>query len=137
MSRLETEHPILLFDGVCNLCEASVHFIIKRDPKAIFRFASLQSPDGQVLLEKFNLARDDFDTMVLIEGARCYLRSAAGLRIARRLSGAWPLLSAFLILPRFLRDAIYRWIATNRYRWFGKKEACLVPTSDIRSRFLE
>lgn len=129
-------HPTLLFDGVCNLCESSVQFILKRDPRGIFRFASLQSPIGQALLEKFRLPRGDFDTMVLIEGELIYTRSSAALRIVKRLPFPWPILYIFVVVPKFIRDLFYRILARNRYRWFGKKAECLIPTPEIRSRFL-
>jgi predicted DCC family thiol-disulfide oxidoreductase YuxK len=128
---------ILLFDGVCNLCNASVNFIIDRDPRGRIRFASLQSETGQKLLERFELPTSDFDTMVLVEGDRCYRRSTAGLRVARRLRQPWPLLYGLIIVPRPLRDAVYRLVAHNRYRWFGQNEACRVPTPELRERFLQ
>jgi predicted DCC family thiol-disulfide oxidoreductase YuxK len=127
---------VVLFDGVCNFCNASVNFIIRRDPKGEFRFAPLQSEVGKKYLEKFHLSTTDLDTMVLVEGERVFTRSTAGLRIARRLTGLWPLFSAFLIVPKFLRDAVYRVIAKNRYRWWGKRDACMVPSPAVRARFL-
>ena len=128
--------PVLLFDGVCNLCEGSVRFILKRDPRGIFRFASLQSQAGQALLKRFQLPTDDFDTMVLIEQDRVFTQSSAALRVAKRLTFPWPFFAIFWVVPRFLRNFFYRIIARNRYRWFGKKEACLIPTPELRSRFL-
>ncbi|MEP0547246.1 MAG: thiol-disulfide oxidoreductase DCC family protein [Rhodothermales bacterium] len=127
--------PIVLFDGVCNLCDAAVTFIIDRDADAVFRFASLQSEVGQRLTQRFGIENED--TVVLVEDGRCYVRSTAALRIARRLDGAWPLLAALLAMPRPLRDAAYRFIARHRYRWFGTHDACRVPTPALRSRFLE
>jgi len=129
--------PIILFDGVCNFCNASVNFILKRDPKGIFRFAPLQSGEGRKLLEKFGLSIDDLDTMVLIDGDQHFTRSSAGLRIAARLSGLWPLFSVFLIVPKFLRDLVYKVIAKNRYRWWGKRDVCMIPTPEMRARFLD
>ena len=131
------DHPILLFDGVCNLCVAGIQFIIKRDSKKIFRFASLQSQAGQNLLKKFNLPRGDLDTMILVEGESCYVKSVAGLHIAQRLPFPWPLISVLRMIPEFIRDALYTYIAKNRYRWFGKKNACLIPTENVQERFLE
>ncbi len=128
--------PIVLFDGVCNFCNGSVNFIIRRDPKKKFRFAPLQSEVGQKLLKQFGLSTTDLDTMILIDGDRYYSRSTAGLQIARRMSGLWPLLFAFIVVPPFLRDFVYNVIARNRYRWFGKRDACMVPTPDLRERFL-
>ncbi len=131
------EHPVLLFDGVCNLCNGAVQFIIKRDTDAQFRFASLQSDAGQALLNQHDLPTEDFDTMVYIEGDAVYTKSTAGLRIARRLSGLWPLLYAFIVIPRPLRDAVYGIIVRNRYRWFGRRDECMIPSPDLQSRFLE
>lgn len=130
-------HPVILFDGVCNLCNAAVNFIIDRDPESAFRFAPLQSDIGQALTEQCGIASDKIETMVLIEDGRCFVRSTAALRIARRLSGVWPMLSVLLVVPSPLRDAVYRVIARNRYRWFGQRDACRLPTPDLRSRFLE
>jgi predicted DCC family thiol-disulfide oxidoreductase YuxK len=127
---------VLLFDGVCNLCNAAVNFVIDRDPRGRLKFASLQSRTGQELLERFDLPTGDFDTMVLVEGDRCFTRSTAGLRVARRLRQPWPLLYGFVIVPRPLRDAVYGLIARNRYRWFGRQESCRVPTPELKARFL-
>lgn len=134
--KLIRDHPIVLFDGVCNFCNASANFILKRDPKGVFRFAPLQSEAAKGLLEKFHLPLDDLDTMVLIENGKAYTRSTAGLRIARHLNAAWPLLYGFIVLPRFFRDTIYRLIARNRYRWFGKRETCMIPLPEWKERFL-
>jgi predicted DCC family thiol-disulfide oxidoreductase YuxK len=129
--------PIILFDGVCNLCQWAVRFIIERDPGAIFRFASLQSEVGQRLLAEHGLTiSPDPDSIVLIAGGRAYTHTDAALRIARRLSGPWPLLWVFIGLPRALRDPVYRFIARNRYRWFGRQETCWMPTPALRARFL-
>lgn len=128
---------VVLFDGVCQFCNSSVHFIIDRDSRRRFRFAALQSPVGQTLLSRFGLSQSDFDSLVLIEDERCFLRSTAALRIARRLNGLWPLLYVFIVVPRFLRDGVYSFIAHRRYRWFGKMDACRIPTPELRERFLE
>ncbi|WCN38770.1 thiol-disulfide oxidoreductase DCC family protein [Aneurinibacillus uraniidurans] len=130
-------HPVILFDGVCNLCEGSVRFIIQRDPGAVFRFAALQSKAGTRLLQAYHSDAAMPDSVVVIESGKVYTHSTAALRICRHLSGLWPLLYGFMIVPRVLRDGVYRWVARNRYRWFGKKEACLMPTPDIQARFLE
>lgn len=126
--------PIVLFDGVCNLCDAAVTFIIDRDADAVFRFTSLQSETGQRLTQQYGLENED--TVVLVEDGRCYVRSTAALRIARRLDGAWPLLTVLLVVPMPLRDAAYRFIARHRYRWFGTRDACRLPTPELRRRFL-
>lgn len=128
---------VLLFDGVCNLCNGTVQFVIKRDPRAKFRFAALQSKAGQALLKKFQLPQDDYDSFVFVEGEQFYLRSTAGLKVLKGLNGLWPLLYGFIIIPRPIRDFFYRWIAKNRYRWFGKKEQCMIPTPDLQKRFLK
>ena len=129
------EHPVVLFDGVCNLCNASINFLIDRDPDAHFRFAPLQSDVGQALVGRCGLEGED--SIVLVEDGRCYVRSTAALQIARRMSGAWPLLGALLVVPAPLRDVVYRLVAKNRYRWFGKQDTCRLPTPDLRSRFLD
>ena len=132
-----TMEPIVLFDGVCNFCNASVNFLIDHDSKARLRFAALQSRTGQALLEKFGLRKTDFDTMVLVEG-ECYsIRSTAALRIAGHLDGWWWLSAAGLFIPTFLRDFAYSILARNRYRWFGRLDACRVPAPETRARFLE
>jgi predicted DCC family thiol-disulfide oxidoreductase YuxK len=129
--------PILLFDGVCNLCNRSVQFVIRRDKKKKFRFAALQGRMGQQLLHQHQLPVNDMNSFVLIENGKAYTRSAAALRVLKGLGGGWKLFYAFMVLPRFLRDAVYSWIARNRYKWFGKKEECMVPTPDLKERFLD
>jgi len=128
---------IVLFDGVCNLCNGSVQFIIKRDPAGTLRFASLQSEFGQSQLKKFNIRSDALHSIILIEKHVCYQRSDAALKIASRLTGLWPALSVFRIIPRFIRDALYNLIAANRYRMFGKQESCMLPTPALRARFIQ
>jgi predicted DCC family thiol-disulfide oxidoreductase YuxK len=129
-------HPIVLFDGVCNLCNGSVQFILQRDPAGRFRFASLQSDHGQRLLTERGLDPKALDSVVVIDGDRLYRESDAALRIAGDLKGAWKALTVFRVIPRPLRDWAYRLIARNRYRWFGKSETCWLPTPELRSRFL-
>ena len=131
------EHPILLFDGVCNLCNSLVQFVVERDADATFRFASLQSPVGQALLEGHGLATDDFDTFVLIEDGAAYTKSEGGLRAARHLDGRYPLLRHFLAVPRPVRDRVYDLVAGNRYTVFGRTDACMLPTGDVGERFLD
>ena len=128
--------PIILFDGVCNLCSGSVQFVLKRDKKNLFRFASLQSKPGQALLNKFKLSANTFNSFVLVEGDKIYTRSTAALRVAKDLKG-WKWLHALRFIPKFIRDGVYNLIAKNRYKWFGKKEECWVPSPELRSRFLE
>lgn len=126
---------IILFDGVCNLCNGSVQFIINRDPKGKFKFASLQSEVGKQLLRKYAV-REDVNSIVFIEGGKCYIQSEAVLRVAKNLAGAWKLLHIFLLIPRPIRDFFYHLIANNRYRWFGARENCMLPTPGLQERFL-
>jgi predicted DCC family thiol-disulfide oxidoreductase YuxK len=127
--------PVILFDGVCNFCDASVQFILDRDDKELFRFASLQSDAGQELLKEYNVP-DDVDSMILIEGGKVYYKSSAALRISRHLRGAWKLLYVFMIVPAPLRNIVYDLIAKNRFKWFGQKDSCMLPPPNVRKRFL-
>jgi predicted DCC family thiol-disulfide oxidoreductase YuxK len=129
--------PIVLFDGVCRFCNASVNFLLDHDPQRRLRFAALQSRTGQALLRRFGLRTTDFDTLVFVEGNRCATRSTAALRIASYLPLPWRCLEALLLLPAFLRDPGYDLLARNRYRWFGRLDACRVPTPELRERFLD
>ncbi|WP_084783995.1 thiol-disulfide oxidoreductase DCC family protein [Paenibacillus sp. FJAT-26967] len=133
----DMDGPVVLFDGVCNLCNSAVMFTIRRDPHGRVRFAALQSDAGQRLLARHDLPAVSFDTFVLVEGNRAYMQSTAGLRVLRRLRYPWPLLYGFIAVPKPLRDAVYRWVARNRYRWFGQREQCMMPTPELRRRFLE
>jgi len=130
------KNPVVLFDGVCNLCNSSVQFLIRRDRQARLRFASLQSEFGQAVLQKFNLPQSDFNSFVLWEGEKIYLRSSAALRIARYLGGFWRFFQIFWIVPPFIRNALYDLIARNRYKWFGKKTECMMPRPELKERFL-
>ncbi len=134
---LKTNTHILLFDGVCNFCDASVQFIMQRDSKKLFRYAAIQSDIGQQLLKHYKLPTDQISTVVLIENDHIWTHSDAGLRVAKQLGGAWPLAYVFWYIPRFIRDAIYRLLARNRYRWFGQKDACRIPTPNERAMFLD
>ena len=133
---MEDNKSLLLFDGVCNLCNSSVQFILLRDKKDRFRFASLQSDYGQNLLREHNLPTETFNSLVLVENGKVYKKSTAALRIARKLKGLWPLLFAFIIIPPFIRNFVYDIIAKNRYRWFGKKEECMLPRPEWKQKFL-
>jgi predicted DCC family thiol-disulfide oxidoreductase YuxK len=124
---------VILFDGVCNLCNGFVVWVIRRDPRAVFRFASLQSEAGRAVLA----GREMPDSIVLADERGLHSRSGAVLRIAARLRFPWPAAAAFLLIPAPIRDAIYSWVARNRYRWFGKREECMIPTPELRARFLE
>ncbi|MBD8838864.1 MULTISPECIES: thiol-disulfide oxidoreductase DCC family protein [Paenibacillus] len=129
-------HPIVLVDGVCHFCQGLTKWIIKRDPEGKYHFASLQSDIAKELLAKGNLSTDSMDTFVLIENGKYYTRSTAALRLAKGLKFPYPLLYVFIIIPKFIRNAVYNWVARNRYRWFGKDEACMLPTPEIKDRFL-
>jgi predicted DCC family thiol-disulfide oxidoreductase YuxK len=130
------EQPVVLFDGVCNLCNSAVQFIIKHDKKNVFRFASLQSGTGQDLLARYNLPMNELNSFILIENNKAYSRSTAALRVAKKLNGIVSWLYGFIIIPQIFRDSIYDWIARNRYKWFGKKEECMIPTPELKARFL-
>jgi predicted DCC family thiol-disulfide oxidoreductase YuxK len=130
------DQPIVLFDGVCNLCNGAVQFIIRHDKKNIFMFASLQSEVGRKILEQYNFPLDELNSFILIENNKAYTRSTGALRVAKKLNGLWPLLYGFIIIPKFIRDSIYNRVAGNRYKWFGKKDACMIPTPELKARFL-
>lgn len=134
---VNAEHPIVLFDGVCNLCNRSVQFILKRDKKKKILFASLQGNFGQEMLKRYHLPENDFNSFILLEGEKLYTRSTAALRVLKHLRRGWQIFYGFIILPRFIRDSIYNWIARNRYKWFGKKETCMIPSEAIKSRFID
>eukprot|EP01137_Pigoraptor_chileana_P024619 Opistho-2@7295 len=127
---------IIFFDGVCNLCNGAVQFAIQRDNQDIFRFASLQSDVAATELAKYGINPNQLNSIVLLEDGKVYQQSTAALRIARRLNNPWPLLYAFILVPKFIRDGVYRFIAKYRYKWFGKKESCWVPTAGLKRKFL-
>jgi predicted DCC family thiol-disulfide oxidoreductase YuxK len=128
---------IVLFDGVCNLCNSSVQFILKRDKKKQFRFASLQGKFGQKVLKNNNFSTVSLNTLILIEDDKIFTRSTGVLRMMKHLGGGWSLLYGFIIIPKFIRDAFYNWVSKNRYKWFGKKDECMVPTKELKERFLD
>lgn len=127
---------IVLFDGVCNFCNSSVNFIIARDKEGYFKFAPLQSEAAEELLADAEIDRGETDSIVLIEEGEVYVYSTAALRIARRLDGLWPVFYAFFIVPRPIRNFFYKLFAKYRYRMFGKKDQCMIPTVEMRNRFL-
>ena len=129
-------HSIILFDGVCNLCNGAVNFVIKRDPGNVFKFTPLQEKQGVLLLKMHAVDTQKLDSIVLIENEKVYVKSSAALRIARKMSNLWPLFFVLLIIPSFIRDGVYDFIAKNRYKWFGKKEQCMIPTPGLREKFL-
>lgn len=133
---MATDKKIILFDGVCNLCNNSVVFIIKRDKNDVFRFAALQSDIGIELTQKLNIDTTKTDSIILVEGTSYVTKSTAALKIARHLKGGYPLLYGFMILPVFFRNWVYDIIAKNRYKWFGKKDNCMIPTPELKAKFL-
>lgn len=132
------DRPVVLFDGVCNLCDAAVLFVIDRDRAGAFRFAALQSEAGVRLLRERGRAAvvGEPESLLLVEGTEVYASSDALLRIARRLDGPWPLLGSLVLVPRFLREAAYRFVAHRRYRWFGRTTVCRTPAPGLGERFL-
>ena len=138
MSDLLKNKKIVLFDGVCNLCDGAVQRIIKHDKKDVFRFASLQSDFGRKLIAERGLDPEELDSIMLIEpGVAYYRKSTAALEISRDLSGGYSILKNFLFIPENLRDGIYDFIASNRYKWFGKKDQCMIPTPELKAKFLD
>ena len=134
--KVDNEQKIVLFDGVCHLCDGAVRFILKRERNAVLKFAPLQSDSGKSLLEQYGYPSDYLDGLILIESNRAHDRSSACLRIAGKLNFPWRLLFPLLIIPKPLRDFIYGIIASARYRWFGKKESCSLPQVEDQARFL-
>ncbi len=128
--------PVVLFDGVCNFCDGTVNFLMDRDPGRRLRFAALQSDAGGRLIRQFAIAGDPLESLILVEGGRAYLRSTAVLRALRHVRGPWRLASWLLAIPRFVRDPVYAFVARNRYRWFGTRKSCRMPTPADRERFL-
>jgi len=135
---MNNTNSILLFDGVCTLCNGAVRFIIERDRDARFKFAPLQSEFGQSELRKLKLPTKQFDSYVLLENGKSYFRSTAAIRVYSQLDGImWKLTPVFYVIPTPIRDAVYGWVARNRYKWFGKEDACMIPTPEITKRFVD
>ena len=138
MNNIPENKKIVLFDGVCNLCDDAVQRIIKHDKKDTFRFASLQSDFGKELVAERGLDPEELDSIILIDpGVAYYKKSTAALEISRDLSGGYSLLKNFLFIPESIRDGVYDFIANNRYKWFGKKEQCMIPTPELKAKFLD
>ena len=131
------KQPVILFDGVCNFCNSSVNVVIKNDKKGIILFAPMQTDAGQQLLKQYQLPVNDMQSFVFIENGIAYTRSTAALKVCRYLKNLWPLCYGFIIVPKFIRDGIYNWIAKNRYKWFGIRQQCMIPTPEIRARFID
>lgn len=138
-TQIETdqEQAIIFFDGVCNLCNGAVQFVIKRDPNAYFKFASLQSVKAGEVLPKYGVDPFGLESILLLESGKLTKKSTAALSISRKLSGIWPILAVLKIIPPSIRDLIYDWIARHRYQWFGKRDECMVPSPEMNARFLE
>lgn len=137
MIQLPENKKIVLFDGICNLCESSVQFIIKHDRKDIFRFVALQSEIGHEILKTIGLDKHKIDSIVLYEpGTAYYYKSQAALKIAKNLSGWIAFVGIFTFIPTSFSDIIYDYIAKNRYNWYGKKESCMIPTTELKAKFL-
>ncbi|UCE63757.1 MAG: thiol-disulfide oxidoreductase DCC family protein [Nitrospirota bacterium] len=127
---------VIVFDGVCNFCNAFVDFVIGHDPQGKFKFGTLQSGPGQEVLIRLGLHTEDFETFLLLEQGKVFTKSTAALKIAKCLTGPWPLLAMFLLVPRSIRDGLYDFIARRRYRWMGKRDTCRMPSSGERERFI-
>lgn len=130
-------NPIIIFDGICNLCNSSINFIIKNDSKRIFRFTQLQSEAGKNLAEEYEISEKNFDSVVLIQNEKVFLKSSAALEISKQLQFPINLSIVFKIIPKLLRDKVYDFISRNRYVWFGKSKECMIPSNEIRNLFLE
>lgn len=128
---------MIFFDGICNLCNASVNFVIDRDAKGFFRFAPLQSEFAKSTLKDFQVDSSELESIVFLANEKVYRRSRAALEIAKKMSGLWPMLYGFIVIPGFIRNFFYDLIARNRYKWFGKQDTCRIPTPELKSRFIE
>ena len=137
MENLPKDKKIILFDGVCNLCDSTVQFIIKHDKKDIFRFVALQSDLGEEIVNHIGIDRTKTDSIILYEpGLAYYYKAEAAIKIAAQLGGLFPLMNIFLILPKSVSNSVYDYIARNRYKWYGKKEECMIPTPEMKAKFL-
>ena len=135
---LPKNKKIILFDGVCNLCNTSVQYVIKHDKKDLFRFVALQSETGQRIIKHIGISTSNIDSIVLYEpGVAYYYKSNAALEIAKNLGGIFTYGTIFKIIPTSLRDSIYDYVAKNRYKWYGKQDNCMIPTQELKAKFLE
>ena len=135
MSRIQDSYDIVLFDGVCNLCNFSVDLIIRNDTKGRLKVGALQDAKTKELLKEYDINSEYLDSIILIRGDRVFYKSRAALEVTKQLKGLWPLLYGFIIVPNFVRDPVYDWIARNRYKWYGKRDTCRLPTPEERARF--
>ena len=133
---MEKQNPVILFDGVCNLCNGTVDFLLKRDRKKQFRYAALQSETGKTLIQKFHIPKQT-DSVILIKLNKVYFESDAAIEITNMLPYPWKLGIIFQIIPKIIRNKIYRWVAKNRYRWFGKRKTCRIPTPEEKEFFMQ
>lgn len=134
---VKEEHPILLFDGVCNLCDNTVQFVIKKNASQTVHFAALQSDFGKEQIKKAGLPTNELKSLIFIEKKQIYTRSTGALKLARHLDGLWKFAYVFIVVPKPIRDFVYNWIAKNRYKWFGEKDACMIPSKEVRERFVD
>ena len=131
------QSPVILFDGICNLCNAAVQYVIRHDPKGIFKFASIQSDTGKRLMNDHHIDAVNTDSFILIINNKAFIKSTAALTVARKLNALHPLLYGFIIVPALIRNGVYDFIARNRYKWFGQADHCMLPTPGLQSRFLK
>ena len=131
------DNPIILFDGVCNFCNYWVTFAIKRDRKNKLKFTPLQGQTAKQLLPQFHINPSSLSSVIFIDNGKAYTQSSAAIQICKHLDGGWKLFYALIIIPKFMRDGLYNIIARNRYKWFGKKESCMIPTPELKERFLD
>jgi predicted DCC family thiol-disulfide oxidoreductase YuxK len=129
-------YQVVLFDGVCNFCNHSINFVIKRDRKNLLKFAALQSEAGLQLMEQYGLSATNLQSFIFIEKGKAFDKSTAALKVCKYLGAAWPLCYGFIIVPKVIRDGLYNFVAKNRYKWFGKQNECMVPTPAVRAKFL-
>ncbi|CAN5712676.1 thiol-disulfide oxidoreductase DCC family protein [soil metagenome] len=127
---------IILFDGVCNFCNGTVNFVIKRNKKSTIRFGALQSEAGQQLLKQYKISTTNFQSFIFIEEGKVFSRSTAALKVCKYLDAGWPLMYGFIIVPAFIRNWVYDFIAKNRYKWFGQMDSCMIPDAGVRQRFI-
>ena len=131
------DNPIILFDGVCNFCNYWVTFAIKRDRKNKLKFTPLQGETAKQLLPQFHINPSSLSSVIFIDNGKAYTQSSAAIQICKHLDGGWKLFYALIIIPKFMRDGLYNIMARNRYKWFGKKESCMIPTPELKERFLD
>ena len=127
---------VILFDGVCNFCNAAVNFVIRKNKRGDLRYAAVQTEAGKRILQKYGMDSESRYSFIFVEDGKAYLRSTAALKLSRHLKGLWPLCYGFMVVPVFIRDGLYNWIARNRYQWFGGRKECMVPSAELRAKFL-